>query len=986
MLQEEGTNLSHSQVIPRRETTEVVLTSFAQQRLWFLDQLGTGAAYNIPMALRHTGRISVAALEGSLNEIVRRHEALRTTFKTADGSPTQVIADYVSEAMPVIDLSGKPEEARECEAQRLIVEESKQLFNLTEGPLFRAKLLRMSDEDHILLLTMHHIVSDGWSMGVFARELTALYSAFSNGDPSPLADLPIQYADFAVWQRNWLQGEVLETQLSYWQKQLDGISVLQLPTDRPRPRVQTFNGACQSLELSSMLTGELNALSKREGATLFMTLLAAFQTLLYRYTGQDDIVVGSPIANRNRTEIEGLIGFFVNSLAIRGDLSGNPSFRELLERVRGVALGAYAHQDLPFEKLVEVLRPERDMSHTPLFQVMFALQNAPMEALELTGLTTTLLEQGSIKAGYDLEFYLWEKMEGLGGMLIYNTDLFDVATITRMMGHYQNLLKGIVSDLNKRISELPLLTEAEKHHLLVELNDTKADYPQDQCVHQLFEAQVEQTPDAVALVFQDRQLTYGELNDKANQLVRYLGRLNVGPDVLVGVCMEHSVEMCIALLAILKAGGAYLPIDPSYPDERKNFMLMDAQVPVLLTRKRLLVGLPSKNIKVVNIDMEWEEITREPKDNPVSKASVDNLAYVIYTSGSTGKPKGVQISHRALVNHNLSIIENFGLQPNDRVLQFASISFDVAAEELFPSWLSGATVVLRLDESPISISDFLDFVKKERLTVLNLPSPYWHELVSELSRSEVQVPSTLRMMIVGSEVVLPEQYAAWQKLAGDRVCWRNAYGPTETTITATIYDPDKYQDNQKVESVPIGHPISNTQVYLLDRHLNPVPVGITGELYIGGQGLARGYRNHPALTAEKFIPNPFSDQPGTRLYRSGDLARYLPNGNIEFLGRRDHQVKIRGFRIEPGEIESVLKQHSAVQAAAVLAADEGERRSSMITKPSAGVVLNSDPAGEDAEVLNQQILSLDREIADELLVELENLPEDEVGLLLSKEA
>src|ERR687886_246051 len=642
--------------------------SFAQQRLWFLDQLvPNNPFYNVPAALRLTGSLNFSALQQTFNEIVRRHEALRTTLAVVSGQPVQRIAAASHLPINVVDLRNLPQESRQIEANRLTAEEAQRSFNLSNDLLLRVTLLQLDDAEYLLMLNMHHIVSDGWSIGVLVQELGALYTAFASEKPSPLPALSIQYADFAKWQREWLQGEVLETQLAYWRQQLNGISMLNLPADRPRPAIQSYRGKRQFLQLPKQLSEALETLSQREGVTLFMTMLAAFKTLLYHYAQQEDIVVGSPIANRNRSEIEALIGFFVNSLVLRTDLSGNPTFRELLSRVRKVALGAYAHQDLPFEKLVEELHPERSLNQNPLFQVVFALQNAPMEALELPGLTLSPLQfvdTGTTR--FDLEFHLWERKpnnglgadssEGISGFVVYSTDLFDAATIPRMLGHFQTLLEGIVANPEQRIAELPILTKAEQHQLLMEWNNTQVDYPKDQCIHQLFEAQVKQTPDAIALVFEDQEITYRELNSRSNKLAHYLQKQGVGAEVLVGLCVERSVEMVVGMLGILKAGGAYVPLDLTYPAERLSFMLEDAQVSVLLVQEQRVGGLPNAiafsqqdvaihKPRVIYLDKDWEIITQESEANPTSNATADNLGYVIYTSGTTGKPKGVQIEH-----------------------------------------------------------------------------------------------------------------------------------------------------------------------------------------------------------------------------------------------------------------------------------------------------------------------------------------------------
>ncbi|MFN2513804.1 MAG: amino acid adenylation domain-containing protein [Pyrinomonadaceae bacterium] len=914
--------------------------SFAQQRLWFLDQLEPGSSfYNVAQAFRISGALNLSALQKSFETIVTRHESLRTTFMTADGSPVQVVAPTLKMALPVTDLSELPEAEREAESRRLSTEEARLPFDLERGPLIRASLLRLQALEHVLLLNMHHIISDGWSTGVFVRELTALYEAFSKGQPSPLPELTIQYADFAVWQRDWLSGEVLEQQLSYWKGQLTGApAVLDLPTDRLRPAVQSYRGAHQSMILSRELTDSLKELSQREGATLFMTLLAAFQTLLMRYTSQEDIVIGSPIAGRTRAETENLIGFFINTLVLRTDLTGDPTFRELLGRVRELTFAAYDHQDVPFEKLVEELQPERSLSRNPLFQVMFTLLNAPGKNLELPGLTLRPLPADSGTTQFDIALAMFDGEEGLRGAFGYSTDLFDASTMTRMVSHFHTLLEGIVANPDQHLSALPILTEAERQQLLVEWNDTQADYPKGQCIHDLFEIQAKHTPDAVAVVFEGEQLTYGELNRRANLLGNHLQKLGVGPEVRVGIMMERSLEMLVGLLGVLKAGGAYVPLDPAYPEERLSFMMNDAEVPVLLTQARLAPSLPPHGAVVIRLDADWAMIAGGSAENPISGAEAENLAYVIYTSGSTGEPKGVMIPHRALVSHCTAAANHYALQSNDRILQFASISFDVAAEEIFPYWLIGAAVVIRPDEVAASIKDFVRFVEKEELSVIDLPAAFWHQWVSELNGTAPSLPASLRLVIVGNEKVLPERLATWQKTMGLGVRWINAYGPTEATITTTTYEPMGCREVNTGSSVPIGRPLANKQVYILDRYLQPVPIGVPGELYIGGDTLARGYLNRPNLTAERFIPHPFSTELGARVYKTGDVARYLEDGNIEFLGRSDYQVKVRGFRIELGEIEAILAKHTGVHEAVVVTREEdsGDQRLVAYVVPNQG--------------------------------------------------
>ncbi|MEH2068927.1 MAG: amino acid adenylation domain-containing protein [Nostoc sp.] len=918
-LQQHDLELSAPPILPRAKNTDIPL-SYAQQRLWFLDQFEPNSpSYNIPLALRLVGTLNHTALEQSLQVIIHRHEALRTNFITVDGKPIQVIREQ--EIVSVVDLTHLPATEQESALQQIAQQQGIQTFDLANEALIRAKLLVLNDTEHILLVCMHHIVSDGWSMGVFLQELAALYNGYSQGQAPSLTPLPIQYADFAIWQREWLQGDVLETQLSYWQEQLkDAPALLSLPTDRARPAVQTFVGSHQEFALSFELTDRLVKLSQEQGCTLFMTLLVAYTTLLYRYTGQEDVLVGSPIANRDRLEVEGLIGFFVNTLVMRSNLAGNPTFSELLARVREVALGAYAHQDLPFEMLVEALQPERDLGHTPLFQVMFALQNAPMSQLELNGLSVSSFLIESKTAKFDLNLSMQNTPTGLVGVWEYNTDLFNASTIERMTGHFVTLLEGIITNPQQQISQLPLLTAVEQRQLLVEWNNTQVDYPIDKCIHQLFEEQVQRTPDAVAVVFENQQLTYQQLNCRANQLAHYLQSLGVKPDVLVGLCVERSLEMVVGLLGILKAGGAYLPLDPNYPQERLSFMLEDAQVRVLLTQQPLLEKLPKHQAEIVCLDTDWQSIYQSGQDNAIANVQDNNLAYVIYTSGSTGRPKGVMIPHGAIANHCCIIQQAYALENSDRVLQFASINFDASLEQIFPTLIAGATLVLR-GSDVWTPTKFQKIISDFGLTVVNLPTAYWQQLAQEWVKTQVlDSNSQLRLVLVGGDAMLPEYVATWQRSPMSCVRLVNAYGPTETTITATLFEiPPQWSEDGNLRKMPIGRPLPNRTVYILDKYLQPVPLGVPGELYIGGACLAKGYLNRPELTQERFISNPFGSG---RLYKTGDLVRYLPDGNIEYLGRIDNQVKIRGFRIELGEIEAVLNTHTQIQQAVVIVRED----------------------------------------------------------------
>ncbi|QIR36059.1 amino acid adenylation domain-containing protein [Tolypothrix sp. PCC 7910] len=911
------------------EEVFVFPVSFAQQRLWFFDQLiPNNTLYNVPTVIRLTGSLNLTALEQTFNEIVRRHETLRTTFIVLDGQPLQAIAPSLIIPISVLDLQQLPADEREVEAKSIVTAEIEHPFDLSSGPLLRVKLLVLSQTEHILLLNMHHIICDDWSIGVLIREMGALYAAFAQNQPSPLLELPLQYADFAHWQREWLQKEVLQTQLAYWRQQLNGTSGLHLPTDKPRAAIQSYQGATQFLELPKKLTDALEKLSQQEGVTLFMTLLAAFQTLLYRYTHQEDIAVGSPIANRNRSEIEGLIGFFVNSLVLRTSLSANPTFRELLGRVREVTLGAYSQQDLPFEKLVEELHPERNLSHHPLFQVVFSFQNSPMSALELPGLVPSFMNIDFKKTRFDLELHLWkcsedfrslwganwEYSEGIRGVMLYKTDLFDKATISWILEHFKTLLSGIVINPEQRLANLPLLSESELYKLLVEWNNTQADYPSDKCIHHLFEEQVQQHPDEIAVIFGNERLTYQELNSRSNKLAQYLQKLGVSSETLVGISISQSIEMIIGLLGILKAGGVYLPLDPSYPPERLKFMLEDAQVSILLTQENLLKHFQGFSNQIISIDKDWEFITQEKQDNPKSDLNSDNLAYVIYTSGSTGKPKGVAVPHKA-VNRLVCNTNYIKLSPSDKIAQVSNTSFDAATFEIWGALLNGAQLIGISRDVILSLNDFALELQQKHISILFLTTALFQQIARDLPETF----ASLRCLLFGGETVDKR----WVKKIikhGKPKNLIHVYGPTENTTFSSYYYVEELPES--VTSFPIGRPIQNTQIYILDPHLQPVPIGVTGELYIGGEGLAREYLNQTELTAEKFIIHIFSNKSKTRLYKTGDLARYLPDGNIEFLGRIDNQVKIRGFRIELSEIEAVLSQHPAVRETVVIAGED----------------------------------------------------------------
>ncbi len=907
-------------IVPRPSRDDGPL-SFAQERLWFLNQLDPGdETYTVPSAFRLSGALNVNALERSLSEIVRRHEALRTVIATSNSGPRQTILPAAAISLTPMDLSQDAENQRELKLQSRLKEARKTPFDLSRGPLIRAHLWRIAPRDHVFALNLHHIVSDGWSLNVLFREISALYRADDSWQANRLTELPIQYADYALWQREWLQGDHFGNQLAYWRKQLDGLATLELPTDRPRPPAQTSRGATQAIELPAPLWDALKRLCRDQETTLFMTLLAAFQVLLFRHCGQSDIAVGTPIAGRTRQETEGLIGFFVNTLVLRGNLANNPTFKELLAQARETTLEAYDHQDIPFEKLVETLNPERKPNLTPLFQVLFAYQDCGRPSLRLDGLDTTLVRTINDVAKFDLSLKVAENDGRMNAALNYKTDLFDTSTIGRMLGHFQTLLEGIASHPDQRISELPLLSENEKRQLLIQCNDTASDYPRDQCIHQRFEAQAEKTPHAIALVYEDRQMSYRELNQRANQLAHYLNKRGVVPGMVVGICLERSFASIVGLLAILKAGAAYLPLDPSDPDERLRAMIADSQTPTVITVKELSDRAPLRQSPTICLDRDLDEISQQPTENLVSHVSADDLAYLIYTSGSTGQPKGVEVLHRGVVRL-LFGVDYVTLDSGQRFLQLAPMTFDAASFEIWGALLHGARCVLYPGKVP-STDELAKVLKTNQVTTLWLTASLFNSVIDQ----QPAALSEIGQLLIGGEALSVAHVRKALDLLPDTQII-NGYGPTEgTTFTCCYPIPRKLEAG--ITSIPIGKPIANTQVYVLDKYLHPVPMGAVGELYIGGDGLAQGYLNRPELTKEKFIANPFNEEPGARLYKTGDLARYRADDNLEFIGRLDDQVKIRGFRIEPGEIESVLLQHPAVQQAVVLAREEqpGDRR------------------------------------------------------------
>lgn len=943
-----GITLPEPAIEPRSSQTDSVPLSYAQQRLWFLDQLEPGSVvYNLPAALRLSGPLDVVALRNGLNEIVRRHEALRTSFAAVDGEPIQIIHAESTLPLPVVPLAHLAETERAAEVQRLASEEALRSFDLTQAPLLRATLLQLGDREHVILFTMHHIVSDGWSLGVLVRELIALYEAFSANRPSPLQRLPIQYADYALWQRRCLQGEKLEEQLCFWRTRLGGdLPVLELPIDRLRPTVQTHRGAWYGFTIDADLTSELRTLCRTADVTLFMVLLAAFQVLLHRYTAQTDILVGAPVANRHRAGLEDLIGFFVNTLVLRTDLAGDPTFAELLARVREVTLGAYAHQDVPFERLVEELQPERSLSHTPLFQVLFVLQNTPPLSLALPDLISTPVKVAAATklSKFDLTLAMEEASGGIKAVFEYRTDLFEEATIARMAQHLQTLLRSIVSNFSLRVSELPLLTAAERKHLS-EHEETEVEFGGPLCINEMFEAQAARTPEVRALVFEDEELTYEELNARANQLAHRLRSYGVKAETLVALRMERSLEMIIALLGIAKAGGAYMPLDPRLPAELARRLLEDYNPLVLLTQQHLMHDLSISPARVVCLGRDGEDLSGESSANLKDGGDSERLLYVLFTSGSTGQPKGVAVEHRQLANYVNAVVHRLELPAEASYATVSTLSADLGNTMIFPALCNGGTLHLISQERASDGEALADYMDHHQVDCLKIVPSH---LAAMLSCSHPERLMPRRRLLCGGEALSGELAERLRSLVPEGCQVINHYGPTETTVGVLTYYTGENLSSDERPMVPLGRPLPNTRVYVLDSRGQPVPAGIAGELFIGGANVTRGYLGRPYSTAEAFRPDPFSSRPGARMYRTGDRARYLPDDNIEFLGRRDQQVKIRGFRVEPGEIEAALGEHPSVRQSIVIA-----HRDKVGDDRLAAYVVIKDEQGEIVRALHE---------------------------------
>jgi amino acid adenylation domain-containing protein len=924
LLAREGLAGGADTIRPRARDLDAIPLSFAQQRLWVTDRLTPGAtAYNVAAVLRLHGVLSVDALERAFTALIERHESLRTVFALRGDAPIQSIKPPYPIAIAVRDLQAPDTSAQQSAVAQMAADDAQRPFNLSTDALLRVSLLRLARDEHRLVVTMHHIISDGWSIGILIRELTALYMRAVQNEPVQLPALALQYADFALWQREQLQPRAIERPVSFWREQLAGVpTLLPLPTDRPRPQTPSFRGALHRFSFERSLLDRLRDFGRQQNSTLFMTLLAAFHTLLHRYTGQTDLLVGTPLANRNRPELEGIIGFFVNVLLMRGDFRSDPTFRDLLDRTRDTCLAAYAHQDVPFEVLVETLAPQRHAGCTPFFQVMFVLQNAPAAKIQLPDLDVSIEDGDTASAPFDLTVSVQECDEGLAGSFEYSTDLFDAATIAKMADHFHTLLNDIVDHPDRRVSTLSLITADESRVIQILSRGQRRDV-RAASVADLVDARAARTPDAVAVIAQQAsgttQATYSDIARQSDQLARALNELGVEGETCVGICLTSSILWCAALVGVLKAGGACVLLDPNWPKERLRQVLAAANVKLALTDSSLAHVLSALPVHAIELDTAMRSSESRNVRRPAREICGEQLAFVVSTSGSTGTPKCVMVPHRSVVSYCTAIAEAYALGPDDRVLQFSSPAFDVAVEELFPTWLSGASVVLRPWAHAPTPADFVQLVESARVSVVNVSSSYWHTWVEALP-SEASVPHCVRLVIAGSERTSAKHLRRWTDQTASE--WRNAYGTTETTVTTTVFRPDR----ERVHSsgvVPVGQPISNTEVFVLDANLAPAPLCVPGDVYVGGLGVSRGYLGDPHKTAEHFVPHPFASEVGARLYRTGDRGRWRADGALEILDRTDRQVKLHGVRVELGDIEAALENHPAVSQCAVVKAGDG---------------------------------------------------------------
>ncbi|RPI02585.1 MAG: amino acid adenylation domain-containing protein [Calditrichaeota bacterium] len=913
ILQQQNIDLYKKAILPVSRERGRFPLSYAQQRMWFLDQWQPGnPMYNNPAAVVIKGEIDVQAMQQTLNALSRRHEVLRTCFDNEDGNPVQTIKAESTIQLQYLDIFAMPEEERQPLMRRELDEEAQAPFDLSTGPLVRTKLIRTGSDEHIFLLTMHHIVSDAWTLTLFIKEFADFYQSFTSAKQPQLPELPLHYVDYAVWQRNYLTGSVLEQQLDYWKSVLaEADEPLNFPTDHPRPKMQTFNGDVFYFQIDGTTVRALETASRQQDATLFMTLLTALDVLLFKYTGQEDIRIGTPIANRNRSEVESMLGVFVNTLVMRGDLSGMPTFAGLLQRVKGNAVGAFAHQDIPFEMLVEELKPERDTSRPPFFQVMFVMQNAPSQSLNMANVVLTPQPLHTPTAKFDLTFVMEPKDGLIDGQIVYNTDLFEKSTIERLAEHLRNLLVEIGKNINVKIPQISLLSEGEKNELLVNRNNASHRTVNiDHMIHERIAESAQRHPNA-RIFCGSTETSLVHLDRRANQMAHFLLESGITSESIVGIHLPRTLDLLTAMLAVFKAGGVCLPLDPDYPTERLSYMIADSHAALILSHSSVAGDISDPEAPIYNLDALKVRLSQLPEMAPETTVVGENGAYIIYTSGSTGRPKGVVIPHAAFVQHCQGMRDFYQLSSLDRVLQFASTNFDAALEQIFPTMLAGADLVMR-DSTVWTPQELFQIILRHKLTVINLPTAYWNQFMIEWSRMHKAVKTELRLIIVGGDLMTSDSLHGWEASSLGTARLLNAYGPTETTITATIYDiPRSTQVDLDKGAIPIGSAVLERSLYILDSHGNPTPVGASGELYIGGFALARGYLHRPDLTAEKFVPNPFHGN-GERLYRTGDLVRYNFRGDIEFLGRVDTQVKIRGYRIELGEIEAELSRYPGV--------------------------------------------------------------------------
>ncbi|HRB21128.1 MAG TPA: amino acid adenylation domain-containing protein [Nitrosomonas sp.] len=953
--------------IPLRVNAEKAKLSNAQKGLWFLYRMAPeSGAYNMPITLEIEGALDYAALEQAFNAVIHRHAILRSTFIMDKGEPTQLISDSYLLSIHQLDLRDLQVEVQNGRVYQIINEQASLPFDLEKKPPIRISLLQLDAQKHVLVVVLHHIVSDAWSFNVLMKEIAQLYETFKTGQQIDLPELSIQYADYAEWQRSSQQVDSLKQQLNFWKKQLDCIPILNFPTDKIRPAKLSLRGDSVPIKCSHHHGKLLKKMSQASGVTFFTAVLAVYYLLLHRYTGQKDLVTGTSIVNRNQSGTENLIGLFINTLVLRVNISGEETFNSFLARVDKMLMSAYAHQTIPFDHLVDALQVERSAARNPLFQVSIAFNNIMPAVIDLPGLKLTPLVSSTETSQFDLTLFLSEVSDELVGNFAYSTDLFERTTVERIARHFQNLLKNVVENPDIPLARLSMFEAHEQKQLLHNWNATEANYPQGWCIHEIFETQTEQNPHAIAVVFEDQQLTYGQLNAKANQLARTLRVRGVGPEVSVGICVERSLEMVIGILGILKAGGAYVPIDPKVPQERLMSILENTEPALVLTQKRLQGLFPPKNVELFFLDSEWDEVATERTDNVIGTISPDNLAYVLYTSGSTGKPKGVSVSHRNVVNATLARLDYYQ-QPIESFLWLSAMTFDSSIAGLFGTLSQGGRLVLPQDDAILDVKYLLQLITDHAVThLLTVPSLY-KALLGQIAPHQA---NRLKAAIVAGEACHPDLVEMHGQVL-PQVALFNEYGPTEATVWCSVHS---IQPRATQRTIPIGRPIANTQIYLLDDDLNPVPVGVTGELYIGGMGITRGYLNNPELTADRFVPDPYGQQTGARLYRTGDMARYRADGNIEYIGRTDHQIKIRGFRIELGEVEAALLQLEQVREAVAMVREDNLKNLQLVA-----YLVGNDQAPDIETVRTQLKTRLPDYMIPSAFVYLDSLPLTENG-------